>query len=403
VVKGNTISGNPLTHFMSDQGIRRLPEEDFNIILASDYSKVEGIDLEEIKQRLTSVYGYSIDPYNLPYSPVLNAISSNSHLKRINLEKLNFLEGYICGFMFTMLDGRGKIIASTIAEYLKGNCTLEFLNLGKNFIGHEGMVNIAEAMRFNSSLIELDLSYNFADDQFSVLLVEALKSNINLQRINLRGIEVVCSGIIFEHLASNSSLRFLDCSENFVSEDSIEKLSESLKSNSSLQGIVLAGNHINDSSVLKMCTSLEFNTSIQNIDLSLNPISDSGASAILDLLKKKQTSSLLMITLMKEQDTYKKEELKDYQIKKSILNEIEKQLSRIQETRNIAYCIAPIAICNYIKQSSNLCKLRFDKNIIKLILIPLLNSQRNQGKVKISKRQSIFTRIWSALSRKFSQ
>jgi hypothetical protein len=59
------------------------------------------------------------------------------------------------------------------------------------------MINIAEAVRFNSSLIEVDLSYNFADNQFSVLLVEALKSNINLQRINLRGIEVVYTGMIF--------------------------------------------------------------------------------------------------------------------------------------------------------------------------------------------------------------
>jgi Ran GTPase-activating protein (RanGAP) involved in mRNA processing and transport len=245
---------------------------------------------------------------------------------------------------------------------------------------------IAKAIRFHSSLSELDLSYNTVDHQFSELLVEGLKSNRNLRRINLRGIRSrlgISFGLLFENLASNSSLRFLDCSENSISEDSIEKLAESLKLNSSLQEILLSRNNIDDSSVLKLYEALYSNTTLQIVDLSLNPISDTGASAISDLLKKTQSTSLLMINITKELKASKSnEELSNsFVINENIWNDIIQQLLLIHENRTIASRIAPLAICYHTKQYSDLCKLRFDKNIIKMILIPLL---RNHLRVRKS-------------------
>jgi hypothetical protein len=128
---------------------------------------------------------------------------------------------------------------------------------------------------------------------------------------------------------------------------------------------------------------------LQIVDLSLNPISDTGASAILDLLKKTQSTSLLMINITRKFKISKDELTNRFVISESTWNVLEKQLSLIKENRNIALRIAPLAICYHTKQFSNICKLSIDKNIIKMILIPLLRNQ----KVRLTMREKMILNL----------
>jgi hypothetical protein len=190
--------------------------KEYDDIYSAFESEADSVDIVKIKKRLD--WRVSL------YDHIFNVINSNPNLKRINLEKLNFHSGpFGCGRQVLELQMKAISIASKIIAYIKVNCTLEYLNLSNN-----GMPTFSfmEAIKSSSlSLIELDLSHNFACDAFLGPLVEWMESNKSLRRINLRcmqGIEDL--GLLFEHLASNSSLQFLDCSENSISEDSIEKL-----------------------------------------------------------------------------------------------------------------------------------------------------------------------------------
>jgi hypothetical protein len=72
-----------------------------------------------------------------------------------------------------------------IAEALKSNTSLTYLDLSKNEISDAGATSIAEALKSNTSLTNLDLSGNQISDAGAIPIAEALKSNTSLTNLDL--------------------------------------------------------------------------------------------------------------------------------------------------------------------------------------------------------------------------
>lgn len=83
--------------------------------------------------------------------------------------------------------------AAAIAEALKNNTALTFLNLGYNTIGDSGAAAIAEALKSNAALTELRLHSNNIGDSGAAALVEMLEINTAVTMLPLDNNNVMCS------------------------------------------------------------------------------------------------------------------------------------------------------------------------------------------------------------------
>jgi len=114
--------------------------------------------------------------------------------------------------------------AKLIAEALKENKTLTWLNLCRNDIGDEGAKLIAEALRINKTLTTLYLSFNNIGTEGVMLIAEALEENKTLISLDLdeNNIEAEVMKLIDDAISLNRNyvselakfLSMLDLKEN---------------------------------------------------------------------------------------------------------------------------------------------------------------------------------------------
>ena len=293
------------------------------------------------------------------------SMSNNDKVKRVNLSHrhigdhdIKHLTKYLCdssspyslaqgakskhffGWEFCMdsndIHAEG---AAYIAKVLQSSHVINYLNLGSNEIGSQGLQCISQALITNSSLVELDLSYcklvisekngpvisemllknktlkvlilsyntdkgpAFADmlqqntslKQISDIgvsyIAEGLQINISLRRLDLllSGITFVGAKYLSNMLMVNNSLTSLDISLNpAIGDKGVAHLAESLKKNRTLETLDIGSCNITDTGAASLTNALRTNNSLNKLYLSGNDaLTEKGVRVLLDVCYSK--------------------------------------------------------------------------------------------------------------------
>ena len=139
---------------------------------------------------------------------------------------------------------------NTIILGLKINIPLKILNIPELILYHMQLTDtqikaLAEALKINTTLRELNLSKNFISDEGGKALAEALKINTTLTKLNLSKNSIGNQGAsaIAEALKTNTTLTTLDFSWNYIDIKGAKKLVEAMKINTTLTTLYLKGNY----------------------------------------------------------------------------------------------------------------------------------------------------------------
>ncbi|KJE97167.1 hypothetical protein CAOG_010090 [Capsaspora owczarzaki ATCC 30864] len=162
----------------------------------------------------------------------------------------------------------GEVGARAIAETLKVNKTLKYLDLDNNLIGDAGAQSIAEALKVNTTLKALSLAKNQIGDVGANAIAEALKVN--------------------------KTLTWLDLGKSRIGNAGAQAIAEALKMNAMVTEIGLKQNQIGNVGANAIAEALKVNKTLTWLDLGKSRIGNAGAQAIAEALKVNTTLIVLL-------------------------------------------------------------------------------------------------------------
>ncbi|KJE97708.1 hypothetical protein CAOG_09128 [Capsaspora owczarzaki ATCC 30864] len=191
----------------------------------------------------------------------------------------------------------GEVGAQAIAKALKANTTLGTLYLGENQLGDAGAQAIAEALQVNTTLPKLYLRENQIGDVGAQAIAEALKVNKTLTTLSLYQNQIgdVGAQAIAEALKVNKTLTELSLWQNQIGDVGAQAIAEALKVNTTLKQLYLWQNQIGDVGANAIAEALKVNKTLTRLDLYKNQIGDVGAQAIAESLKANTTLGTLSL------------------------------------------------------------------------------------------------------------
>ncbi|KAF9408057.1 NACHT, LRR and PYD domains-containing protein 14 [Podila epigama] len=172
------------------------------------------------------------------------------------------------------------------------SCRIEYLNLGRNRLGFEGIVQLSGLYK-NHSLVELDLSENHLDAKavhsLQQIMVRLQKDRAcNIRRLKLADNEINDVGCIsIAKIIMGTVLSHLDLSGNRISDWGASTILASFESNTvSLRDISMEGNPLSFAGGVDICKILALPESkITHLNLSGAKVTDVGVPSLVDALK----------------------------------------------------------------------------------------------------------------------
>ena len=145
---------------------------------------------------------------------------------------------------------------TALALALKGNTTLEVLDLGSNKISDEGATALAIAIKGNTTLHTLSLDKNQISDKGATALAYAMPGNRTLQRLYLHYNQISDEGAtaLAQAMKGNTTLRVLNLINNQISDEGVTAL-ESLSDGNTKLGIYAFDQRITASDEPKYTTA----------------------------------------------------------------------------------------------------------------------------------------------------
>ncbi|XP_004363514.1 hypothetical protein CAOG_03786 [Capsaspora owczarzaki ATCC 30864] len=227
-------------NFISENGInvlKQIGDKTF-FLSADDQSKPSSAQLQEMASRAAQTR-----PSVLLYQII------NQRQRELYDEVMN-ASGTLHLFEYEIGDEEAK----AIAEALKVNTKLSWLNLAENQIGDVGAQAIAEGLTVNTTLTELFLNRNQIGDVGAQAIAEALKVNTKLTLLSL--------------------------DYNQIGDAGAQAIAEALKVNKTLTEFYLDDNQIGDAGAQAIAEALKVNKKLTKLDLDQNFISDNGIKAL---------------------------------------------------------------------------------------------------------------------------
>ena len=171
---------------------------------------------------------------------------------------------------------------SNFAPYLVSG----LLNLNSQGITDTDMLLLANALKVNTSIFYLELSNIKIGDAGANALANALKINTSVTIFYFRSnlISNVGATTLAEALKVNVSLTFLDISTNQIGDIGASALALALTINTALNSLNLGGNQISNPGIEALSTALQVNTVLTAIAIHYNLIDDLGAQAFISAL-----------------------------------------------------------------------------------------------------------------------
>ena len=196
---------------------------------------------------------------------ILQALKRNSNLKTLNLNDNNMT---------------GKVVYD-LADVIANNTSLEVLCLGGNNLQPSAGV-ILQALKGVSNVKVLDLSDNNMSEEVVRDLADVIKNNVQLEELCLFNNELQsCCTVILQALKRNSNLKTLNLNDNNMTGKVVYDLADVIANNTSLEGLYLRGNNLQSSAgvILQGVSNVKF------LDLSDNNMSEEVASDLADVIK----------------------------------------------------------------------------------------------------------------------
>ena len=183
-----------------------------------------------------------------------------------------------CSSVAKQLESR---IVCVLGEHLDMS-TVNTLTLWNSGIHSAGAAAISCALAANSSLMYLDLSDNSVGDASISRLSEVLAAKSYLTHLYLSHTDISDSGAISlsQALVANVSLTTLDLSHNRIGGTGASHFSNALTVNSSLITLDFSYNRISDIGATCLAQALTANVSLVYLNLKNNSVGDSGAASL---------------------------------------------------------------------------------------------------------------------------
>ena len=210
-------------------------------------------------------------------------IKSNKHLQKLwlNNSNLRFSANVIFQSLSTIstlkyLNLHNNQIteeaAETLASVILRNTGLEELHLGDNNLG-KGALKVIEALQHITSLRILDLQNNGLTNESSHELRNVFKSNKHIQKLWLNDNNLQSSVInMLQSLSTISTLKYLNMSNNQITEEAGEALASVILHNIRLEELHLNSNNLGEG-MLFVAKALQHISSIRSLDMGNNSLS----------------------------------------------------------------------------------------------------------------------------------
>ncbi|KAL0229191.1 hypothetical protein GEMRC1_013811 [Eukaryota sp. GEM-RC1] len=185
-----------------------------------------------------------------------------------------------------------------LVEVLKVNSTITHVDLGDNSIGPEGARALADVLKVNSTIVEIYLKSNSIGPEGARALADSLKVNSTITYINLTQNSIGPEGarVLADALKVNSTITHVDLGDNYIGPEGARALADALKVNSTIVDIYLTQNSIGPEGARALAGALKVNFSVTSVDLSYNHIEIEGVRALADSLKVNSTITYISLT-----------------------------------------------------------------------------------------------------------
>ena len=195
----------------------------------------------------------------------------------------------------------GKDGLSHLCQALTTNTSLVELNLSRCKLHKACGPALCHMLETNKTLTASDLSRNssISDDNVADI-AEGLRSNHSLKYLNLCYCGIWDTGMysLADCLMVNDSLEELDLSANTISPEAARGFSDMLKHNSTLKKLNMLWCKLTDKAVKPLASALEVNSSLEELDLSYNnDLTDTALVALGESLKRNTGLKTLRIVI----------------------------------------------------------------------------------------------------------
>ncbi|KAJ1387036.1 hypothetical protein B484DRAFT_459893, partial [Ochromonadaceae sp. CCMP2298] len=205
----------------------------------------------------------------------------------------------VCGVDFLMsgdYESAGLTELVNVIVHIGVKSRLRKITLSRNYIGLRGCTIISNLLTNGpTSLIELGLRDCGAHDDAITKLMDGLKGNKSLQLLD---ISHNCFGkegceAVGEMLTLNSKLRQLTMSECSIGPLGTAEIARGLSTNTGLEALLLGDNGIGDAGAEAIASCLKVNKSLKQLDIQENDIGLVGITAIAEALKGNRVLTFL--------------------------------------------------------------------------------------------------------------
>ena len=171
-------------------------------------------------------------------------------------------------------------------------------NLERQHVGKEDAFALGQLLGCKHQFRSLNLTANQMSDAGVRALWEGLANDTTLLYLDLRGNHISDDGVrgLGEAMAKNSALTDLYLSENQISDAGARELGAGLSVNSTMCRLYLRDNQISDAGARAIGEGLAKNSTLTHLNLKENEISDAGARELGAGLSKNKSLSVLYLT-----------------------------------------------------------------------------------------------------------
>ncbi len=184
-------------------------------------------------------------------------------------------EGMKANKTLTYLDIRqnhfGAKGAEHIGDFVANNSKLKHLNISECDLGSPGIVAVCKGLMNNETLEVLSMADNNCSDAGCEAIANLFRGTKRLRQVDIQENHIGMEGIslIAKSLTKNRTLIFLGLQWNNISNEGAARLGEALMYNNTLRSMHLLGNHIDlDGITLIIDSSLACNEKPIDLDLA---------------------------------------------------------------------------------------------------------------------------------------
>jgi len=167
------------------------------------------------------------------------------------------------------------------------------LDLKRNCIGDQGLLEICQSLKYSLSIVHIDISSNELGPKGGSALFKALAVNESITSVDISSHEglhrnrIATKGMknIVPVLKNNKILSILNLTGNSIKSDGLQFLAEGIIGNTTLLSLKLNQNEIQGiSNTLKYIKTILIESRLKELDLSDNPLGNQCIEGIANIL-----------------------------------------------------------------------------------------------------------------------